>query len=104
MAKIYNKLVRDKIPQIIQKSGNRCVIATLSDKEYNKKLNEKLLEELKEWQDSNNVEELCDIAEVLYALASVQGVSESDFEHIRLKKKEERGGFSKKILLERVEE
>jgi predicted house-cleaning noncanonical NTP pyrophosphatase (MazG superfamily) len=103
MKKVYEKLVRDKIPEIINKGGNKCVIATLSDEEYCKKLEEKLFEEVNEFKSDKTVEELADILEVVYALAKNMGVSKTELEDLRLKKANSRGGFEEKILLKWVE-
>ncbi len=67
----YNKLVRDRIPEIIEASGKRCVCSTLSDEEYLAKLDEKLNEELAEYQESKSMEELADLLEVIRAVASL---------------------------------
>ena len=104
MVKTYNKLVRDKIPESLEKSGNKCVIATLTDEEYAKKLKEKLLEECNEYLKDENVEELADILEVLYALAKNKVVSLEELDEIRQNKKDKRGAFNDKILLKSVEE
>lgn len=102
MQKNYNKLVRNLIPEIIQKSGNKCVISTLSDEDYSKELEKKLVEEVNEYISDKSTEELADILEVLYALASLKGVSSCELESIRTKKSEARGGFEKKIFLHSV--
>ena len=102
MVKTYNKLVRDKIPEIIEKSGNKCVIDILNDNEYLKKLDEKINEELIEFRDGYSLEELCDLLEVLYAIAKVKGYSLEDIKKTRHNKNEERGAFDKKILLKEV--
>lgn len=62
---IYNKLVRDKIPEIIEKSGKKCSFEILSGDEYIQKLDEKLNEELQEYYQDKNIEELADLMEVL---------------------------------------
>ena len=103
MIKKYNKLVRDKIPEIINKSGKECKIKVLEDEEYLRELNEKLQEELNEYYEDGDVKELADIVEVLYAILDYKGVSFEEFTKIRLEKKEERGGFQNKILLLEVE-
>jgi len=72
---IYNKLIRDKIPQIIKQTGKNCTIAILSDEEYIKKLNEKLLEEVKEYLESGSVEELADISDVIHAILEYKRIS-----------------------------
>ena len=98
----YNKLVRDRIPEIIEASGKRCVWSTLSDEEYLAKLDEKLNEELAEYQESKSMEELADLLEVVRAVAAARGSSMEEVETIRRDKAEKRGGFEKKILLTEV--
>ena len=71
----YDKLVRDLIPEIIEASGKRCVCSTLSDEEYLDKLDEKLNEELAEYQESKSMEELADLLEVVRAVAVARGSS-----------------------------
>jgi len=97
--KIYNKLIRDKIPDIIEESGNKCEIEILSDEDYLKMLDAKLDEELAEYHKDQNLEELADLLEVLYATAKARGFSLEDLESVRKQKTEKRGGFEKKILL-----
>lgn len=96
----YNKLVRDKIPQIIKKDGQNPIIHTANKKEYFQKLKEKLFEEVNEFQKDNNPEELADILEVIYALSAFKNVSKRKLEAIRIKKVLQRGAFKKKIILE----
>ena len=98
----YHKLVRDKIPEIIKKDGKSCVCAELSQEDYITMLDQKLNEELAEYQESKSMEELADLLEVMSAVAAARGSSLDEVEKIRLKKKEKRGGFEKKILLETV--
>lgn len=98
----YHKLVRDRIPEIIEKAGKTCTWSVLSDEEYLKLLDEKLNEELAEYQESKNMEELADLLEVMRAVASARGSSMEEVEKIRIQKAEKRGGFERKILLERV--
>ena len=98
----YNKLVRDRIPEIIEASGKRCVCSTLSDEEYHAKLDEKLNEELAEYQESKSMEELADLLEVIKAVATARGSSIEEVETIRRDKAAKRGGFEKKILLNEV--
>lgn len=66
--KVYNKLIRDKIPQIIEQSGKKAMIEKVSGQEYLDLLNAKLGEELQEYLDSQSVEELTDFVEVVYAI------------------------------------
>ena len=103
--KIYNKLVRDKIPEIIAgDNGKTCVTRIMEDDEYLKALNTKMQEELKEYLESGEVEELADLEEVLRAILDVKKVSYNEFEKIRKSKVNKRGAFKKKIFLESVSE
>lgn len=105
--KIYNKLVRDKIPQIIEAQGKKAEFRVLSDADYKVILNQKLHEEFLEYTHANEedqVEELADLVEVLYAILESKGVSVEDFEKVRLAKREERGGFKEKLFLGSVKE
>jgi len=102
--KVYNKLVRDKIPAIIASDGNRCVTRTLSDEEYLKMVDAKLSEELREYLESGSAEELADLLEVIRAAAAARGYTYEQLEQIRAEKAEKRGGFEQKILLLEVEE
>ncbi len=104
MAIKYNKLVRDKIPEIIEKDGKTCRTAILSDEEYLSMLNSKLDEELMEYHSDDNLEELADLMEVIYAIAKAKGYSENDLEEIRKVKALKRGAFNNKILLIEVSE
>lgn len=98
----YSKLVRDHIPEIIEASGRRCVCSTLSDEEYLAKLDEKLNEELAEYQESKSLEELADLLEVMRAVAAARSSSMDEVESIRRDKAAKRGGFEKKILLTEI--
>ena len=103
--KIYNKLVRDKIPEIIAgDNGKTCVTRIMEDAEYLKALNTKMQEELKEYLESGDVEELADLEEVLRAILDVKKVSYDEFEKISKAKVNKRGAFKKKIFLESVSE
>ena len=105
MAKIiYDKLVRDKIPEIIEKSGKTCETEILTDEEYIEMLDKKLSEELAEYHAAQNLEELADLLEVLYAAALSRGYTLEQLEQVRVEKRNARGGFEKKILLKCVEE
>ena len=95
----YNKAIRDKIPEIIQKDGHSCNVKTLSDEKFLEHLEKKLSEEVVEYQNDKNSEELADILEVIYRIAQLKGVSKEELEKIRIKKSEERGGFEKNLFL-----
>ena len=101
---IYNKLVRDRIPEIIEQSGKSCTTAVLSDEEYLKMIDAKLDEELAEYHKDKNIEELADLLEVIYAAAKARGYSLEELERVRADKAEKRGAFDNKILLVDVKE
>lgn len=101
--KVYNKLVRDKITDIIESDGRIAKYRILDNNQYRKELNSKLQEEVKEYLDDNNVEELADIVEVVYGILNSMDVTIDEFEKIRIKKQEERGKFNKRIYLEEAE-
>jgi predicted house-cleaning noncanonical NTP pyrophosphatase (MazG superfamily) len=96
----YNKLVRDKIPEIIKNKGEISVTHKASDDEYARKLREKLNEEVNEFLKSNNPEELADIIEVVNALGESMDINKEKIESLRLKKAEERGSFKDRIILD----
>lgn len=98
---LYCKLVRDKIPQII---GERAIIDTLSDEEFPIFLERKLDEEVREYHESKDPEELADILEVLMALAKSKGLSFEDLIALQRDKAEKKGAFTKKIFLIAVSE
>ena len=101
--KVYNKLVRDKIPEIIEDDGNTCKTRILSDEDYIASLEAKLNEEVAEYQADKNLEEMADVLEVLQAICIARGYSLEELEALRAKKANERGGFADKIFLEYVE-
>ncbi len=98
----YHKLVRDRIPEIISNDNKQCMCSILSDEDYIAMLDEKLTEELAEYQESKSMEELADLLEVMTAVAKARGSSIEEVEAIRKAKADARGGFEKKILLESV--
>ena len=100
--KAYNKLVRDRIPEIIESSGKTCTIETLADEKYIAMLDAKLTEELAEYHESKSLEELADLLEVMGAVVKARGYTWDELTTIRKKKREERGGFEKRILLKEV--
>jgi len=102
--KIYNKLVRDNIPEIIEADNKTCLTEILSDEKYIEMLDEKLNEELLEYQESKDIEELADMLEVMHAIVVARGYSVEELEKIRKDKADKRGGFVKKILLKEVTE
>ena len=101
--KIYNKLVRDNIPEIMIKNGAVPVTRILNDEEYLNELNKKLQEELNEYLNDGNVLELADLEEVLLAILKVKNITKEEFDNIRIEKVNKRGAFDKKIFLESEE-
>ncbi|MBR0327196.1 MAG: nucleoside triphosphate pyrophosphohydrolase [Clostridia bacterium] len=99
MIKAYNKLVRDRIPEIIETSGKTCKTEILSDEKYLEMIDAKLDEELAEYHKDQNIEELADLLEVIYAAAIARGYTPAELEAVRAEKAEKRGRFEKKILL-----
>ena len=95
----YNKAIRDKIPEIIQKDGHSCNVKTLSDEQFLEHLEKKISEEVAEYQNDKNPEELADILEVIYRVAQLRGVSKEELEKIRIEKNSKRGSFDKNLFL-----
>lgn len=100
--KKYDKLVRDNIPDIIKSKGEECVARIAEQQEYAEKLREKLLEEVNEYLESGDKKELADILEVLHAICETEEMTWEDLEQMREEKLSQRGGFSKKIILEQA--
>ena len=101
-AKLYHKLVRDHIPEIIEADGKTCICETLSHECYLRLLDEKLNEELAEYQESKSLEELADLLEVMQAVVKARGWTAEELEQMRADKAAKRGGFEKKLLLKQV--
>lgn len=106
MGQIYNKLVRDRIPEIIEANGEKPIIRILEENEYKGELEKKLLEEynevLKAEDSEERIEELADMLEVIISLAKLENKSLEDVIKTVSNKREKRGGFEKRIFLERV--
>lgn len=98
----HNKLVRDKIPEVIKNDGKICDTEILSDDDYLAMLDKKLDEELNEYYKDKNIEELADLVEVIYAVAEARGYSLEQLESVRKEKVEKRGAFKEKIFLKTV--
>ncbi|MEK7549121.1 MAG: nucleoside triphosphate pyrophosphohydrolase [Patescibacteria group bacterium] len=107
MAKIYNKLVRDKIPEIIEKDGKILKIRILNDEEYKKELKNKLIEEANEAiLAENNADlskEIGDILEVVESIEKAFNLNKEEIIKLKKERKQNRGGFEKKIFLEEIE-
>ncbi|MFU7588269.1 phosphoribosyl-ATP pyrophosphohydrolase [Priestia sp. RMT2NF4] len=104
----YNKLVRDKIPTMIEQSGNTFKSRVLQREEYQNELKEKAKEELQEYIEAQThqdaIEELADLLEVMQALAAVHGATPEQLEKVREEKAKERGKFDGRIYLVETEE
>ena len=99
----YHKLVRDKIPEIIKKNEGLCAkTRVLDDDEYLKELNIKIQEELSEYLESGEIEELADLEEVLRAILDYKHISYEEFNQIREEKVNKRGAFNDRIYLEGI--
>lgn len=99
MAKKNCKAVRDRVPEIIRGSGRECTVKVLTDPEFLLELEKKLAEELEEYLESKTLEELADLLEVIYRVAELRGSSKEILEALRMKKRQERGGFEKNLFL-----
>jgi predicted house-cleaning noncanonical NTP pyrophosphatase (MazG superfamily) len=104
MKETYNKLVRDRIPEIIESKGQTAVTRILDGDSFFEALKRKLSEEVKEYLETGSIEELADILEVVFTLSSHQGYTPDKLEAIRQSKCQERGGFSGRVHLIEVAE
>lgn len=106
MEQVFNKLVRDKIPEIIKNNGEQSVVRELSDDEYKEELYTKLLEESHEVIESENtesiIEELADVLEILKSIAELNNKELSDVIAMADQKRLKRGGFEKRLFLEKT--
>lgn len=105
---IYNKLVRDRIPEVIDSTGKKFSTRILNESDYIIELKKKAYEELEEYVNTNNlkdsIEELADLLEIMHALSEYHGSSIEEVEEVRKRKAEKRGGFKEKIFLIEVED
>jgi predicted house-cleaning noncanonical NTP pyrophosphatase (MazG superfamily) len=95
----HDKLVRDKIVEMIHSRGGVANSYTAESQEYQDRLCAKLAEEVLEYLESGEVEELADILEVIHSLTALQGTNREQLQLIQTKKREERGGFEKRVVL-----
>ncbi len=108
MKKIHDKLVRDKIPEIIEKTGKKYEVRTLDNEEYKKELLKKIVEEAEEVLGANPdkkelTKELGDVLEVIDHLIDTFDLNKDEIEKVKRERKESRGGFDKKLFLEYTE-
>lgn len=106
MEQIYNKLVRDNIPNIIKNNGETPITRVLSDIEYKSELEKKLYEEYNEVlnakESNDRIEELADMLEIISSLAELENSSLTEVIEVSKRKRDKRGGFKDKIFLEKV--
>jgi len=96
---VYNKAVRDRIPEIIIESGSECTYKILSDEEFLPYLEKKLHEELDEYDTNKSIMELADLIEIIYRIAELRDISIVELEKMRVEKRKKRGGFEKNLFL-----
>lgn len=104
MAEEYDKLVRDRIPEIIRENGEEPEIERLEDDEIEAYVLEKVVEEARELRESGEKEELADLLEVVEKMMEIEEWSEEELEKLREEKNRERGGFDENIVLKSVRE
>ena len=95
----HNKAIRDKIPEIIAESGKKFNLKQLDDESFLAELETKLTEEVNEYAESKDVEELADLLEVIYRISELRGVSSDELDEIRKDKAEKRGKFDSNLFL-----
>lgn len=98
----YNKLVRDRVPEILQRQGLHPLTRHLDEKEYMHALHEKLKEEMREYMAGRNMEELADVVEVIDAILQARGLSMEMLDNLRKMKAQSNGAFRERVFLERV--
>ena len=99
---VHNKLVRDRIPEIIEASGRKCITQVLPDDAYIQALDAKLNEELAEYQQSKSLGELADLLEVMGAVVKARGFTWDDLTRVRKEKRAQCGAFDQRIFLKEV--
>lgn len=104
MTRTYDKLVRDDVPESIEANGERPVVHSADDEEYERRLREKLCEEAAEFREDGDLDELADVLEVVHAVIENEGCSLEDLQRRQREKRAEYGGFEDRIVLERVED
>ena len=105
MRYVYNKLVRDKIPENINSiEGRKANYKVLNDDEYLQELDKKLFEEAHEFIEEHSIEELANLMEVIFAIMKVENILIEDIEKAREIKNIKKGKFNNKIYLIDVEQ
>ena len=95
----YNKAIRDKIPEIIAESGKKCNTKQLDDESFLAEIEKKLIEEVNEYTESKDVEELADLLEVIYRISELRGINSDELDEIRKDKAGKRGKFDSNLFL-----
>ena len=101
---VYNKLVRDRIPEILKNKGLDLTMHIATDDEYEEMLYKKLDEEALEFKEDKSIEEMADLFEVVYAICDFYNIDLDELEKIKIKKRDERGAFKERIILKKVYE
>jgi predicted house-cleaning noncanonical NTP pyrophosphatase (MazG superfamily) len=104
MKRTYNKLVRDRIPQLIRESGRDCSSRILNEEEYYDALLDKIVEEIEEYRLSGNEEELADVFEVLDCLVELKEYEPMHIDYLKLIRREARGSYKERIQLVEVDD
>lgn len=99
----YNKLVRDRIPEIIMRTGQKPVFRRVQGEELKQYASAKILEEAKEFSKSGELDELVDLLEIIYFRLQLEGISAQEAHERMARKRRERGSFDGGVILERVE-
>ena len=106
--KIYNKLIRDRIPEIISKDGNTADIIILSEESFKQAIKEKLIEEATEVCNADNrdevLSELADLQEVMDTIKQMYNINTLEVNTIQAVKALQRGKFEKRLYLKSVKE
>ena len=97
--KKYNKVIRDKIPEIIAESGKKYTLKQLDDASFLAEIEKKLIEEVNEYTESKDVEELADLLEVIYRICELKGINPDELDKVRKVKAEKRGKFDSNLFL-----
>ena len=95
----YNKVIRDKIPEIIADSGKKYNLKQLDDASFLAEIEKKLIEEVNEYAENKDVEELADLLEVIYRISELRGVNPDELDRIRQDKGQKRGKFASNLFL-----
>ena len=90
---LYNKLVRDKVPEQIERSGKSCTVEVVDDDQYRALLDRKLDEEMDSYQAHRSADDLASLLELIHAAADARGWKWEELEQLRLKKRAQKGGY-----------